>query len=30
MSFRNLSPQHMFQQLALEHIPKYRFAANTK
>lgn len=30
MSFRNLSPQHMFEQLALEHRPKYRFPAKSQ
>ena len=26
MSFRNLSPQHMFEQMALEHTPQHRFS----
>ena len=29
MSFRNLSPQRMFEKLALEHRPKYRFDPKT-
>ncbi len=30
MSFRNLSPQRMFEQLALEHRPTYQFTARTE
>src|SRR5262245_28312845 len=29
MSFRNLSPQYMFEQLALQHQPVYRFAGTS-
>ena len=29
MSFRNLSPQRMFEAMALEHVPSARFAAST-
>ena len=28
MSFRNLSPQAMFQAMAVEHVPRYSFQAN--
>ena len=30
MSFRNLSPQRMFEQLAKEHKPRHRFSARTR
>lgn len=30
MSFRNISAQHMFEKLALEHKPAYRFGGKTK
>jgi hypothetical protein len=30
MSFRNLSPRLMFERLALEHKPLYRFGGSTR
>src|SRR3990172_568395 len=30
MLFRNLSPQYMFEQIALEHKPRYGFSGKTK
>ena len=30
MSFRNLSPQYMFEQIALEHKPRYGFSGKTR
>jgi hypothetical protein len=30
MTIRNLSPQQMFEKLALEHVPLYRFSGNTE